>query len=68
MSKDSSDAVKKLLILSELAVYKDLAPGYRITVHHEDDPKVKVNIANIPCHIVCLTRGFKDFKRREKIA
>lgn len=42
LSKDSSDAVKKLLILSELAVYKDLAPGYRITVHHEDDPKVKV--------------------------
>jgi nucleolar complex protein 3 len=43
LSKDSSDAVKKLLILSELAVYKDLAPGYRITVHHEDDPKVKIS-------------------------
>jgi len=63
LSKDSSDVVKKLLILSELAVYKDLAPGYRIVVHHEDDPKVKVT----PSYdITCITRSI-DFKRRQKI-
>jgi len=43
MSNDPDVTVKKLVILSECAVYKDIIPGYRIRIPTEKEQKVRLS-------------------------
>ncbi|KAG9070652.1 hypothetical protein KI688_008190 [Linnemannia hyalina] len=43
MSQDPSDVIKKLALLTQLAVYKDILPGYRIRPLSEKEQSVTVS-------------------------
>ncbi|KAF9947388.1 hypothetical protein BGZ72_010594 [Mortierella alpina] len=63
MAQDSSDVIKKLALLTQLAVYKDILPGYRIRPLSEKEQNVTVSkeVAKLRDYEQSLLQNYQNY-------
>ncbi|KAG0347570.1 hypothetical protein BG004_007474 [Podila humilis] len=63
MAQDSSDVIKKLAMLTQLAVYKDILPGYRIRPLSEKEQSVTVSkdVAKLRDYEQSLLQNYQNY-------
>ncbi|KAG0266871.1 hypothetical protein BG011_000486 [Mortierella polycephala] len=63
MAQDASDVIKKLALLTQLAVYKDILPGYRIRPLTEKEQSVTVSkdVAKLRDYEQSLLQNYQNY-------
>ncbi|KAG0209554.1 hypothetical protein BGX28_010252 [Mortierella sp. GBA30] len=63
MTQDPSDVIKKLALLTQLAVYKDILPGYRIRPLSEKEQSVTVSkeVAKLRDYEQSLLQNYQNY-------
>ncbi|KAG0038581.1 hypothetical protein BGZ82_011547 [Podila clonocystis] len=63
MAQDTSDVIKKLAMLTQLAVYKDILPGYRIRPLSEKEQSVTVSkdVAKLRDYEQSLLQNYQNY-------
>ncbi|KAF9195213.1 hypothetical protein BGZ50_005047 [Haplosporangium sp. Z 11] len=63
MAQDTSDVIKKLALLTQLAVYKDILPGYRIRPLTEKEQSVTVSkdVAKLRDYEQSLLQNYQNY-------
>ncbi|KAF9582094.1 hypothetical protein BGW38_000649 [Lunasporangiospora selenospora] len=63
MAQDPSDVIKKLAMLTQLAVYKDILPGYRIRTlsDKEMDVKVSKDVSKLRDYEQSLLQNYQNY-------